>query len=226
VTLRRRKMMNEADISLSSTVAPDAVRGEGRATKMDIKIQNVVATASLGQKIDLLAIMNVFRNVEYRPKRFPGLVFRLKKPKTATLIFTTGKMVCTGAKTEKEAFSALNKVVGELVKKGLMTPGDPEIFIQNMVASANLHAKVDIEAVAEVLDGTMYEPEQFPGLIYRLVDPRVVFLIFVTGKIVIVGAKREEEIHEAVDKLYETLEKRGLFYEADVDNASLPQVPD
>ena len=95
-----------------------------------------------------------------------------------------------------------------------------------MVASANLHGKVDIEAMSDVLENVMYEPEQFPGLIYRMVDPRVVFLIFVTGKIVIVGAKREEEIHEAVGKLHEILEKRGLFYEAVVDNASLPQVPD
>jgi len=71
--------------------------------KIDISIENVVASASLDQKIDLLAIMKVFRNVEYRPKQFPGLVFRLKRPKTATLIFGSGKMVCTGAKSEKMA---------------------------------------------------------------------------------------------------------------------------
>jgi transcription initiation factor TFIID TATA-box-binding protein len=93
---------------------------------LDIKIENVVATASLGQKLDLIAIMKVFRNVEYRPKKFPGLVFRLKKPKTATLLFSTGKMVCTGAKSEKLAKSAVRKVVKELKNNDIIILGKPE----------------------------------------------------------------------------------------------------
>ena len=111
---------------------------------LDINIQNVVATATLDQKLDLIAIMKVFRNVEYRPKKFPGLVFRLKRPKTATLIFSTGKMVCTGAKSEKLARSAIRKVVKELKNNGIIILGKPEIIIQNIVASANLHGKIDL----------------------------------------------------------------------------------
>ena len=103
---------------------------------IDISIENVVASASLDQKIDLLAIMKVFRNVEYRPKQFPGLVFRLKRPKTATLIFGSGKMVCTGAKSEKMARSAVNKVVRELKNNGIIILGKPKIVIQNIVASS------------------------------------------------------------------------------------------
>ena len=134
----------------------------------DVKIQNVVAVASFGQKLDLLDIMKVFRNVEYRPKRFPGLVFRLKRPKTATLIFGSGKMVCTGAKSEKQARSAVGKVVRELKTNGIIILGKPKIVIQNMVASANLHGKIDLETMSDVLENVMYEPEQFPGLIYRM----------------------------------------------------------
>ena len=181
---------------------------------LDINIQNVVASASLDQKIDLLAIMKVFRNVEYRPKQFPGLVFRLKRPKTATLIFNSGKMVCTGAKSEKMARSAVNKVVRELKNNGILILNKPKTVIQNMVASANLHRMIDLETAADLLENVMYEPEQFPGLIYRMSDPKTVLLLFASGKLVCTGAKSEEMVHESVNKVYETLGDYDLFYDA------------
>jgi len=181
----------------------------------DVKIQNVVAVATLDQKIDLLAIMKAFRNVEYRPKRFPGLVFRLKRPKTATLIFTTGKMVCTGAKSEKQARSAVKKVVRELKTNGIIILGKPKIVIQNMVASANLHGKIDLETMSDILENVMYEPEQFPGLIYRMTEPKVVLLVFASGKLVITGAKREEQVHEAADKIRAILIDNELLYQGE-----------
>jgi len=178
----------------------------------DVKIQNVVASATLDQKIDLLAIIKVFRNVEYRPKQFPGLVFRLKRPKTATLIFSSGKMVCTGAKSEKLARSAVKKVVRELKTNGIIILGKPKIDVVNMVASANLHGKIDLEAMSDVLEHVMYEPEQFPGLIYRMGEPKVVMLIFASGKLVITGAKREEQVHEAAEKIRAILIGHELLY--------------
>jgi transcription initiation factor TFIID TATA-box-binding protein len=177
-----------------------------------ISIENVVASASLDQKIDLLAIMKVFRNVEYRPKQFPGLVFRLKRPKTATLIFGSGKMVCTGAKSEKMARSAVKKVVRELKNNGIIILGKPKIVIQNIVASANLHGKIDLETAADIMDNVMYEPEQFPGLIYRMGEPKVVMLLFASGKLVCTGAKHEDMVREAVEKLHDILEDYDLIY--------------
>jgi transcription initiation factor TFIID TATA-box-binding protein len=179
---------------------------------LDISVENVVATATLGQKLDLMAIMKVFRNVEYRPKKFPGLVFRLKRPKTATLIFSTGKMVCTGAKSEKLAKSAIRKVVRKLKNNGIIILDKPEIMIQNIVATANLHSKVDLEAAADVLENVMYEPEQFPGLIYRMGDPKVVILIFTSGKLVCTGGKSAEMVDVAVAKLHGILEDYDLIY--------------
>ena len=179
---------------------------------LEIVIQNVVASASLDQKFNLLDIVKTFSHVEYNPKRFPGLVFRLKRPKTATLIFSTGKMVCTGAKSEKLAKSAVNKVVRELKKNGIVVLGKPVIIIQNIVASANLQSHVDLETASDVLDNVMYEPEQFPGLIYRMADPKTVLLVFTSGKIVCTGGKSEEIVHESVNKLYELLEDFDLFY--------------
>ena len=179
---------------------------------LSISIENVVASASLDQKIDLLAIMKVFRNVEYRPKQFPGLVFRLKRPKTATLIFSSGKMVCTGAKSEKLSKRAVHKVVRELKNNGIIILGKPTIVIQNMVASANLHGKIDLETAADIMENVMYEPEQFPGLIYRMKEPKVVMLLFASGKLVCTGAKHEDMVKEAVEKLHNTLQDYDLIY--------------
>ena len=179
-----------------------------------VKIENVVASATLNQKIDLKAVVKSYPGVEYRPEQFPGLVFRLKKPKTATLIFNSGKMVCTGAKSEKEARGAVMKVIKELKKSGIVIISKPELKIQNIVASANIGGMIDLEKSAFTLGKTMYEPEQFPGLIFRMDDPKVVILLFASGKLVCTGAKKEEDVYKAVDKLHRRLEREELIYYA------------
>jgi transcription initiation factor TFIID TATA-box-binding protein len=176
-----------------------------------ISIENVVASATLNQRIDLNSIVRIFPGVEYRPEQFPGLVYRLKKPKTATLIFSSGKMVCTGAKSERQARKAVTKVVDELKRGGIVILGKPEIQVQNIVASAGLGGHIDLEKSTYSLKRTMYEPEQFPGLIYRMDDPKVVILIFASGKLVCTGAKKEAEVPRAITKLKETLEEKGLI---------------
>jgi len=182
--------------------------------KAIIRIENVVAAVTLNQKVDLNAVVKSFPGVEYRPKQFPGLVFRLKKPKTATLIFNSGKMVCTGAKSEKEARRAVMKVVKELKKGGIIIIGKPELKIVNMVASVSLGGIIDLEKAVRPLGKTMYEPEQFPGMIYRMDEPRVVILMFASGKLVCTGAKREQDVYDAVHKLHRMLEEKELiFYE-------------
>ncbi len=182
--------------------------------KASISIENVVASATLNQKVDLNAVVKGYPGVEYRPEQFPGLVFRLKRPKTATLIFNSGKMVCTGAKSEKEARRAVMKVIKELKRSGIIIISKPELKIQNIVASGILGGMIDLEKAAYTLGHTMYEPEQFPGLIYRMAEPKVVILLFASGKLVCTGAKHEEEVYVAVDKLHVLLEETSLiFYE-------------
>ena len=176
-----------------------------------INIENVVASATLKQKIDLNSIVRLFPGVEYRPEQFPGLVYRLKKPKTATLIFSSGKMVCTGAKSEAQAKKAVTKVVDELKRNGMVILGKPEIQIQNIVSSAGLGGHIDLEKTTYSLKRTMYEPEQFPGLIYRMDDPKVVILIFASGKLVCTGAKKEAEVPKAIAILQKTLEEKQLI---------------
>jgi transcription initiation factor TFIID TATA-box-binding protein len=183
-------------------------------TRAIIHVQNVVASATLNQRVDLNAVMKSFPGAEYRPEQFPGLVFRIKRPKTATLIFNSGKMVCTGAKSEKEARRAIMTVVKELKKGGIIIISKPELKIQNIVASVSLGGKVDLEQAVGKLVKTMYEPEQFPGLIYRMDEPRVVILIFASGNLVCTGAKKEQDVYDAVQKLHASLEEQDLiFYE-------------
>jgi transcription initiation factor TFIID TATA-box-binding protein len=165
----------------------------------------------LNQRVDLDAVVRGCPRVEYRPERFPGLVFRLKRPKTATLIFSTGKMVCTGARSEKEARRAVRKVVRELKNCGIIIVSKAEVKVVNIVASVTLGGYIDLERAAFELEKTMYEPEQFPGLIYRMDEPKVVILLFASGNLVCTGAKREDEVFKAVEKLHITLEDKDLI---------------
>ncbi|KAL0386428.1 UNVERIFIED_CONTAM: TATA-box-binding protein [Sesamum latifolium] len=131
---------------------------------------------------------------------------RIKEPKTTALIFTSGKMVCTGAKTELESRLAARKFAWVVQKVGF-----PFRFngfrIQNMVGSCDVKFPVRLE---NMICGThavysVYEPEIFSGLIYRMKKPKVVILIFASGKIVIAGAKAKEDIFTAFDNIYPIL---------------------
>jgi transcription initiation factor TFIID TATA-box-binding protein len=180
-------------------------------TKAIVCIQNVVSSASINQRVDLNLITKNFVNVEYHPDVFPGLVFRLRSPKTAILIFSTGKMVCTGAKSEEQSRKVVQEAVRRLKEGGIPIKNEAEVVVQNIVASVNLGGKIHLEEAAKQLPKSMYEPEQFPGLIHRMADPKTVFLLFASGKLVCTGAKKESEVYRAVNNLHAMLEEKGLM---------------
>jgi len=180
-------------------------------TKPIINIVNVVASATIDQKLDLNEITRTFPDVEYHPDQFPGLVFRLKSPKTATLLFRTGKMVCTGSKSEEFARKAVKTVVQKLRKGGIKIKKDATVTIQNIVASINLGGKISLEQAARTLPRSMYEPEQFPGLIHRMLEPKTVILLFASGKLVCTGGKTEKDVYRAVNNLHNMLEEKNLM---------------
>ena len=180
-------------------------------TKPIISIVNVVASATINQKLDLNEITRTFPDVEYHPDQFPGLVFRLKSPKTATLIFTSGKMVCTGSKSEDMARKAVKTVVQKLRKGGIKVKKDASVTIQNIVASINLGGKISLEQAARTLPRSMYEPEQFPGVIHRMINPKTVILLFASGKLVCTGGKTEKDVYRAVNNLHNMLEEKNLM---------------
>ena len=180
-------------------------------TKPIVSVENVVASASIDQEVDLNEITEKFPDTEYNPDQFPGLVFRLTSPRTATLIFRTGKMVCTGAKSEELAIKAVNTVVQKLRKGKIKIKKDPIITVQNIVAAINLGGKIHLEKAAKTLPRSMYEPEQFPGLIHRMLEPKTVILLFASGKLVCAGAKKESDVYRSVHNLHALLEEKNLM---------------
>jgi len=189
------------------------VNEKDESGKPTVKIENIVATVILDTALDLNLIETRIPDVDYNPDQFPGLVYRLQNPKITALIFKSGKMVVTGAKSVKQLVWAVKTILKKLMIKGVPMQGKPQIQIQNIVASANLNVVVDLEKAAFTLPKSMYEPEQFPGLIYRMEKPRVVLLIFSSGKMVITGAKRESEVEDAVNGIYDILKSNKCIKE-------------
>jgi len=179
----------------------------------EIRIENIVATSTIGAELNLNAIALTLEGAEYEPEQFPGIVFRIKDPKTATLIFRSGKVVCTGAKSDVAVQKAINIVVEHLDAAGFEVFKDPEVTVQNMVATTDLKAKLNLTTIALSLgmENVEYEPEQFPGLVYRIDDPKVVALLFTSGKVVCTGAKKKEDIVRAVERIQTELSNAGLL---------------
>jgi transcription initiation factor TFIID TATA-box-binding protein len=165
-----------------------------------IKIENVVASASLNVPIKLEKLVSNLDNVEYEPEQFPGLVLRLKDPKAAALIFSSGKVVCTGAKSPKDSKLVIAKIVAKMNRIGIRIPKGYKVQLENIVASAKLNRELNLNNIAFSLENTEYEPEQFPGLVYRMDDPRVTFLLFGSGKVICTGGRSIEDVKRAVAK--------------------------
>ena len=173
----------------------------------DIKIQNIVASTSLEHDIPLIKLAETLPNTEYNPEQFPGLVMRIKDPKTSALIFSSGKVVCTGAKSMKKVKESINKIIKNLAKIKIRIKVKPIIKVQNMVASGEIYMDLNLNSLAMKLENTEYEPEQFPGLVYKLDGTRATFLLFSNGKIVCTGTRSETKLKEAVAKLVVNLKR-------------------
>ncbi|XP_063080288.1 TATA box-binding protein-like 2 [Engraulis encrasicolus] len=168
-------------------------------------LQNIVSTVNLHCRLDLKYIALQARNAEYNPKRFAAVIMRIREPRTTALIFSSGKMVCTGAKSEEQSRLAARKYARVVQKLGFPARF-LEFKIQNMVGSCDVLFPIRLEGlVLTHRQFCSYEPELFPGLIYRMVQPRIVLLIFVSGKVVLTGAKERSEIYEAFENIYPIL---------------------
>ena len=181
--------------------------------KETIEIENVVASTAIGQELDLEKVTLDMEGADYDPEQFPGLVYRTKDPKTAALIFRSGKIVCTGAKSTDDVHKGLAIVFEKLRDLGIDVDEDPDIKVQNIVASADLGNDLNLNAIAIGLglENIEYEPEQFPGLVYRLDDPEVVVLLFGSGKLVVTGGEKSEDADRAVDTIVDQLRDLDLL---------------
>jgi transcription initiation factor TFIID TATA-box-binding protein len=178
-----------------------------------IHIENVVASSDIGQELALDQLAIDLDGAEYNPEDFPGTVHRLQEPKSATLIFRSGKVVCTGAKSVDDVHDALDIVFEDLRALGIDVDSNPPITVQNIVSSASLEQSLNLNAIAIGLglEQIEYEPEQFPGLVYRLDDPDVVVLLFGSGKLVITGGTETDEAQQALTHVQDRLSELGLL---------------
>ena len=178
-----------------------------------VKVENIVASTSFADKLDLDVIAQSLEEAEYEPEQFPGLVYRLAVPKTATLLFRSGKANCTGAKNIEDVRKTVDIIAEKLKKLGVDVYKDLKIVIQNIVAISDLECELNLNEVAMGLglDKVEYEPEQFPGLVYRITEPKVAMLLFGSGKIVCTGARKTSDVSLAVEKLSKELNSLGLI---------------
>ena len=185
--------------------------------EFEIIIQNVVASINLFTTIDLVTSYQTLIDdddlfVSYNPETFPGLILKIKKPKISSLVFSSGKLVLTGAKSTQMVHEGVQQMIKILRTVGTKITEEPEIIVQNIVASGNFNKRtINLELAALWLEHSMYEPEQFPGLIYRLAEPKTVLLLFQSGNLVCTGAKTEVQVHLAVENTYNTLDEINAF---------------
>jgi len=180
--------------------------------------QNVVVSADIHRDLPLEKLATKLERAEYNPEQFPGLILKMDVPKASALLFSSGKIICTGTKSIREARKAIDAIVKKLEAISLKVTGKPDIKVQNMVASGSVGGKLNLNEIVFKFENTEYEPEQFPGLVYKLPEDerlpgaRITFLLFGTGKIVITGAKSEREIIESVYILRDQLIKGGELH--------------
>ena len=181
---------------------------------IEVKVENIVASAIFAEKLDLDVISTSLEEAEYEPEQFPGLIYRLKDPKTATLLFTSGKANCTGAKNFEDVRKTIDIIAEKLKKLDIDVYKKIDFVVQNMVATADLGGELNLNevAVAFGLENVEYEPEQFPGLVYRVKEPKVVMLLFGSGKIVSTGGRNTEDISTAAKDLLKKLTSMSLLH--------------
>ena len=176
-----------------------------------IRIENIVASATLNVVVPLNKVVSQLEGMEYEPEQFPGVVYRMKEPKAAALIFGSGKIVCTGARNLDDVKEVFKKVIAVIRKTGTPVPREYKMQVENIVASAKLDGKLNLDKIAFQLENSEYEPEQFPGLVYRMKEPKVAFLLFGSGKIVCTGGRSTGDVNEAVEKIHKKLKSIKAF---------------
>ena len=180
-------------------------RGRGKMKRQKLKIQNIVATTSLGKRIPLVKFAGSQTNSEYNPEQFPGLVLRIKKTKYDVRVFSSVNLVCTGTKSVGQVREVVNQVVKKLTKVKIKIDKKPKINVQNIVASGSVGMVLDLNKLTIQLENTEYEPEQFPGLVYKLPEINATFLLFSNGKLVCTGTKNRDQLENAMTKLLKNL---------------------
>jgi transcription initiation factor TFIID TATA-box-binding protein len=174
---------------------------------VDIIIENIVSTTKLTDELNIQQLANKIENSKYDPNEFPGLIFHYSEPKTVAFLFPSGKLVCTGAKNIKDAKNVINKTKNNIQNTGLSTVREPEIEIQNIVSSSDVGRKLNLKSIvdSQIFENVEYNPEEFPGLIYKMDDLGMMSILFESGKIINTGAKKLEDAALSINAIKDKL---------------------
>ncbi|MBU5682355.1 MAG: TATA-box-binding protein [Candidatus Aenigmatarchaeota archaeon] len=176
----------------------------------EITIENIVVSLTFDQKLPIDKLLKKYLDIEFEPEQFPGLVYKLQDPKCSFLIFETGKIICTGNRRMEDVEKAL-KIISERLKSVGVDVSKAEKSVENIVASVKLEGEIDLNCLAYELEEAEFEPEQFPGLVYRKAEPKLVFLVFKSGKIICTGGKNVEEVKKELESLIKKIKNSKCF---------------
>ena len=181
-----------------------------KKNKVTLRIENVVASINLGCELPLDKILEKYKDIE-KKNNFPGLVAKINNPKATILIFASGKLVCTGVRLPRNIPIVVKKIISKIKKADIEIENEPIVKIENIVVRGDFHQSINLDITSLILNSAIYEPEVFPGLIYKVIDPKICFLIFSSGRIIVTGSNNEDKIKKAVKKLAVTLKKNGVL---------------
>lgn len=177
---------------------------------LPVHIEDITSATNIGSEIPLEKFVEENEEAEFDSEHTDGVVFRLKEPKSTALVFHHGKIICTGSKSIQQAKEAIDIVVERVANLGIDVPQDPEIGIEKIVAAFRMTDPFDLQKVADSLEGSVYDPEKLPGVVYRMTEPKSEFLIRENGKIICTGSNSIKDIQAAVKDLKEKLDRAGI----------------
>jgi len=197
--------------SLGKTLIQDQkTSSNSKRDKVSLRIENVVASINLGIELGLDKILEKYKDIE-KKNNFPGLVAKMNNPKATILIFASGKLVCTGVRLPRNIPIVVSKIISKIEKAGIKIEEKPIVKIENIVVRGDFHQSINLDITSLILDSAIYEPEVFPGLIYKITEPKICFLIFSSGRIIVTGSNNEDIIKKSVKKLAITLKNNGVL---------------
>jgi transcription initiation factor TFIID TATA-box-binding protein len=168
----------------------------------------VLSVTYEGTEFNLNKLVRSLDGARYNPERFAGLIYKSEYPRASFVIFASGKMNCVGASSMNDAKLAIKKLTEKLRKARVKVKTEPKVKVQNIVASVNFGRKFDLEHIASRFENTEYEPEVFPGLVFRLDDPKAVLLLFTSGKGVCAGVSSIRDVNRAAQKITKIISRR------------------
>jgi transcription initiation factor TFIID TATA-box-binding protein len=179
----------------------------------DIRIENIVASSKIASKLSIKQLSTKLKGTSYNPEEFTGLTIKFKDPNVAVLLLPNGKAVSTGAKNLDQVNNSIKKVSNRLKKAGVTIRKKQETEVQNIIVTTNLKKELHLSSIAKglLLENTNYEPDQFPGLIYKIENSSAIVIIFSSGKLVCTGSKSLEEATKTVGMMKDKLSSLGVL---------------